>query len=307
VKEALDETRHVDALEETLGEEYFAERRTVLRVEFAAASHRGRMRSNNEDQYVVIRRRRHSQVVATSLPATALPELEEESYLLVVADGMGGAAFGEVASELALRTAWQLAGRETSWTLQLNDREAQQIMKKSDAYVQRIHQALREHADARPELAGMGTTLTGVYLLGGEAFVVHVGDSRAYLLRGGELRQLTRDHTLAQDLVDAGVDAARTHAFKHVLTNCLGGDSSEVTTEVHRLPLEHADWLLLCSDGLTDMVGDEEIRELLLQAGPAEQICQALIDRALEHGGRDNVTVVLARVTVPGTTLVEVP
>jgi protein phosphatase len=148
----------------------------------------------------------------------------------------------------------------------------------------------------------MGTTLTAVLTAGLDALVAHVGDSRAYLFRGGALEQLTRDHTVAQRLMDTGAlpsVASATGFMRHVLTNCLGGGSHDVKVETYPLRLADGDRLLLCTDGLTDMLGAEEIRDVLAQHPDPQEACGALVDRALDHGGKDNVTVVLARYVAP--------
>jgi serine/threonine protein phosphatase PrpC len=140
--------------------------------------------------------------------------------------------------------------------------------------------------------------------LGADLVIGHIGDSRAYLLRGARLHRLTRDHTMAQALVDAGIanpqDAA-TKAMRHVLTAALGSTGERSDPEVQRLHLSDGDQLLLCTDGLTDMVEDKEIVSSLRDATSAEAACGVLVDRALAGGGRDNVTVVLARYQFPTT------
>jgi protein phosphatase len=143
----------------------------------------------------------------------------------------------------------------------------------------------------------MGTTLTLAFVLENELFVAHVGDSRCYLLRGGLLYRLTRDHTLVAEMVRQGLldpeEAAR-HNFRHVITNVVGGADPGVQVEMHELPLEAGDRLLLCSDGLTEMVPEEEILALLGGASDPAAACDRLIERANDHGGRDNVTAVAA-------------
>src|SRR5262249_21743725 len=133
-----------------------------------------------------------------------------------------------------------------------------------------------------------------------DLILCHIGDSRAYLLRRGHLQQLTRDMTVAQELLDAGMiseAALATHPMRNVLTQCLGR-SAELATEMHHLPLKDGDRLLLCTDGLTGMVTDHLIAQTLRNTEPPQAACQALVDLALDRGGRDNVTVVLAHFVV---------
>ena len=214
---------------------------------------------------------------------------------------MGGAAFGELASMLALRTAWDLTTNAFNWPFQVSEREAEQVMAQLTAYGKLIHRALIERAREKTEYAGMGSTITGVLLIGSDAFIGHVGDSRAYLLRDGALRQLTHDDTKAQELVDAGVYASVAEAprfMRHLLVNCLGGNDDNVHVETQRLPLDDGDKLLLCTDGLSDLLSDAEIALILNQHPAPADACLALVNSALDHGGNDNVTVVLACIAV---------
>lgn len=147
----------------------------------------------------------------------------------------------------------------------------------------------------------MGSTLTAACGIGADLFLVHVGDSRAYLCRGGQLEQLTTDHTLAQKMVETGLlrpEAARTARMRHVLTNVLGGNQPGVEVETQKLRLADGDRLLLCTDGLNEMVTDEQIVELLRLNPQPDTACQALVNAALNHGGKDNITVVLAAYSI---------
>lgn len=266
---------------------------------FGALSDVGKIRKNNEDHYDVVRRHRSRDVLFTNMPRELLPQTREESYTMIVADGLGGCASGEVASMLTLRTAWELTTAAFNWPFKVGARGPEEVMEQLRAYGKRMHQVLIAHGKEKPELAGMGSTITGILLIGADAFVGHVGDSRAYLLRGNALRQLTHDHTQAQQMVDAGLYAsvADTPRFmRHVLVNCLGGNYDDVHVETHHVPLRPGDRLLLCTDGLTDMVNDLEIASILNRLPAPVEACQALVDAALEHGGRDNVTVVVAAI-----------
>jgi serine/threonine protein phosphatase PrpC len=144
----------------------------------------------------------------------------------------------------------------------------------------------------------MGTTVTMTYQLGPELFVVHVGDSRGYLLRGDRLQRLTSDHTLTAELVRRGAldpqDAAH-HPYRHVITNCVGGTEPGVSVEARKLDLAAGDVLLLCSDGLTDMVDDAAIQGVLSAEADPRAACERLVSRANEAGGKDNITAIVAR------------
>lgn len=149
----------------------------------------------------------------------------------------------------------------------------------------------------------MGTTLTMAYSVGTSLYVVHAGDSRAYLFRQGQLDLLTTDHTLVQMLVDGGAltpEAARSHRRRHVVTNVVGGPRTGVHAEIHRVHLRDGDVVLLCSDGLTGPVPDPEIARLLGEHPDPERAALALRDEALARGGPDNVTAIVARYRVEG-------
>ena len=166
----------------------------------------------------------------------------------------------------------------------------------------RLDDALLEHSEAYPRLKGMGTTLTGAYSFGEDLFILHIGDSRAYLLRKSNLKRLTRDQTVAQALADAGAippEEVSTHRLRHTLTSCLGGEARKIQMEVRHLRLIDGDRLLLCSDGLTDMMSDQEIAEVMQITEGSDEACQNLVNLALKKGGQDNVTVVLARYSIP--------
>jgi protein phosphatase len=301
--QAPQDTGEYVTLDDLVGRFYEVEPRAQVEAEFGARSHPGMVRELNEDSYLVVRRRRVRDVVLTSLPVELLPQPEQVAYSMAVADGMGGHAFGEIASFLALRTAWDMGGGEVKWPVKVNEREAAELEEKAAVLFRQINRALRVVAAETPALAGMGTTLTVCYVIGPELFVVHAGDSRAYLHRGGALRRLTRDHTLAQVLVDAGLatpGSPEERRRRHVLTSCLGGPGLDVEVDFDRHRLEDGDRVLLCTDGLYDLVDDREIADLLERHSAPDDTCRLLVDLALERGGKDNVTAVIGRFGFPG-------
>jgi PPM family protein phosphatase len=274
--------------------QFFVPTPVPVRVQFGGTSDVGRVRKNNEDHFAIIRRQRSQEIMLSNLPAGVFPPSTDTSYCFIVADGMGGAAAGEWASRLALQTAWDLAGQASSWVMRFRDLSAQQIRERAEAFASGIHQTLLEYGQADAELYGMGTTWTSAYVVGWDALLIQVGDSRAYVFRRGELCQLTRDQTLAQELIDNGVPPEKTRGVRNILTNTLGGKRDSVTPEVEHLVLEDGDRLLLCSDGLTELVSDQEIGEIVGSTSPPQAACDALVQSALNHGGKDNVTVLLA-------------
>ncbi|HEY1379482.1 MAG TPA: hypothetical protein VGF55_21950, partial [Gemmataceae bacterium] len=192
----------------------------------------------------------------------------------------------------------RLALDTPDWILAAGDREATRVMDRARDRYARADAAIRAAADANPGLAGMGTTMTAARSVGAELVVAHVGHSRAYLVRGGELRQLTRDHTLAQELVDQGretAEGARAHPFRRALTRVLGGTEEWAGADVTCADLCDGDQILLCTDGLTDAVDPAAVAAAVRTAPTAAAACDALIAAALAAGGLDNVTVALAR------------
>ncbi len=300
---ASSDTETLNAVEsrlDRLAAKYFGPETEPVQVSFGAASHPGKVRATNEDHYAVTHRYRAREVLLTNLPAETLPQLCDSSYVLAVADGVGGAAFGEIASLLALKAGFDLTTTAFKWHFNVSEAESLEIAEALKVHIRLIHRRLRAEAggDDSP-LKGMGTTLTGALTVGFDAFVAHVGDSRAYLYRNNRLHRLTRDHTLAEQLVANGVaksvDDASVAGFRSVLINCLGGDFDDVDVDVCHVLLRDGDQLLLCTDGLTDMVPEEDIAKILSGPLTAQATCQSLIDAALAYGGRDNVTVVLGR------------
>jgi serine/threonine protein phosphatase PrpC len=276
---------------------------STVKVEFGGLSHTGKVRPINEDHYLITRLGRDQETLLSNLPAGDVPEhFQEWGYAMVVADGMGGAARGEVASSLAISTLAHLGLQFGKWNLRINEKIAREVTERAERFYQRVGEAVIEEGRADPSLAGMGTTLTGAYSAGSDLFVASVGDSRVYLFRRGRLLQLTRDQTYSQLLADAGQipqHEVSTHHLRHILTDAIGVGAGKVNVKVRHLPLLNEDKLLLCTDGLTEMVDEEEIAGVLMRDQPAQDACQTLVDLALEHGGIDNVTVLLAKYEIP--------
>jgi len=274
----------------------------TAQLDFGAVTDKGKVRSLNEDHYLIGRCCRAIEPLHTNLPEECLPgRLEQSGYGLIVAGGMGGAAAGEVASRLAISTLLKLILEVPDWILRFDPESEKEAMLRADTYYRQVHEALAERAGSDAKLAGMGTTMTLATVIGTDGIVAHVGDSRAYLFREGELHQLTRDQTQAQLLLDTGViteEEFAKHRYRHVLLQAIGGRGGLVEVEIHRMRFRDGDQLMLCSDGLTDMVGDEAIAEVLAREATAQSACDALLQLALEAGGKDNITVVLGRLSI---------
>jgi len=275
-----------------------ARRSAEVRADVSGLTHPGRVRANNEDHFLITKATRRLETMQGSLPAGDIPERADEiNYVMVVADGMGGHAAGEVASRLAISALVGLALQIPDWIFWADDDHIPEIERRTREAIQQVGSMLIKRGREEDALRGMGSTLTAARSFGRDLLVVHVGDSRAYLFRAGRLERLTRDHTYAQLLVDAGElspDEANLSRYRHVLTNALGGSEEEVHVDMDLFPLEDGDRLMLCSDGLTDGVDDDAIAAALGAAQPSADVAQKLLQCALDAGGRDNITVIVA-------------
>lgn len=273
---------------------------TRVEVEFGFCTDPGLRRTTSDDHFLIVRLGRSHETVASSLPPDTVPALwEERAYGMVVADGMGPDG-PELASRLALATLAQLVLRFGKWNLRVNERTAWEIVQRAERFYRRVGEMVTDASLQHPSLAGMSTTMTAVYTAGDEMFVAHVGHSRAYLYRNGLLTRLTRDQTLAQRLVETGrtspTELAATD-LRHVLTDAIGGHAGEPDIEIQNYLLMRGDIVLLCTNGLTDLVEDDLIAGVL-RGGHEQSLdeqCKALVKLALDRGGPDNVTAVLAR------------
>jgi protein phosphatase len=274
-----------------------------ITIDVAAQSHPGCVRPNNEDQYFVAKLTRTLETMLATLPPGDVPDREEEvNYVMVVADGMGGHAAGEVASRLAICGIVSRGLDLPDWFFKLDERGIPIVEQRAREFLQQIGSAIVERGRQDAALRGMGTTLTVARSYGRDLLIVHVGDSRAYLYRNRQLLRLTKDHTYVQMLVDRGLlqpeEAARSKS-RHILTNVLGGSTEQVAVDVDLLHLENGDRVLLCSDGLTDLVNDETISRTLGETRTSADACARLVQQALDHGGHDNVTAVVAAYSIP--------
>ena len=277
-------------------------------VEFGAVTDTGKVREKNEDAFLIYRTGRFWEKLHTNLHPDLLGDRHEENaYAMAVADGMGGLSAGEVASRTALVTIVNMTLSSVKWSLKMDDPEtrSQEILEgieRAIGYLTQADVTLSRQAKMEGAPKGIGTTLTGTYSYANDLFIFHVGDSRAYLFRNKKLFQITRDHTVAQMLADSGViqqSEVENHHFKHLLTRAVGLHEGKVDVEIHHLNLLDGDSILLCSDGLTDMVADKDIEKVLKSSGNAQQKCDALLEHALNAGGKDNVTVVIGQYSIP--------
>lgn len=263
----------------------------------------GAVRPSNEDQFLIAELRKAMRVRQSSLTQPADQYSDERGYLMVVADGMGGRGGGERASELAVDSIEEFSLNTLKWFFQLRGPEEKNVLGEFQAALRQADLRVSVEADEHPEMSGMGTTLTMAYALNAELYVVHVGDSRCYVLRKGELRQLTQDHTVVGELIRQGQltpDAATRHRLRHMITNVVGGGKPGVHVEVQKLEIEPDDVVLLCTDGLTQILPDDRIADILRAETSPEEACTRLVAAANKAGAKDNVTVIVARFGWPG-------
>jgi protein phosphatase len=269
-----------------------------LRVRFFGLTDPGRVRDANEDQFLIAELVKALRVRQTSLPEPDLKQSGDRGFLFAVADGIGGSAGGQRASALAIDTVERFLLESCKWFARPRKKEEQAVFADFRRALARANGRLLEEGTAHPELHGLGTTLTLAFCLNADLFVAHAGDSRCYLLREGALYRITADHTMAEEMVRHGLmppEQAAQSRWQHVVLNAIGGNSAELKVELHKVGLIPNDVLLLCSDGLTGMVPEAEVARILREKTDPETACRLLVKSAIEAGGKDNITVVVAR------------
>ena len=271
-----------------------------VRLDVAGATDVGKARKNNEDQYLIAGLRRVVEIEETSIPLEGRLEFTRgaSALLLLVADGVGGGKGGEEASSRTLDTIVRYVAGSSLFFSNLDKEGQHALLHDLTLSVQWSHAAVRNEAAGRASLQGMATTLTMVLVLWPRAYVVQIGDSRCYHLRPPAITQITKDQTMAQDMIEQGLlpaAAAERSPLSHVLSQAVGNRESEIWPEISSLDLEPGDSLLLCTDGLTKHVADARIAEVMAKADSAKEACASLIEAALRDGGSDNVTAVVTR------------
>jgi protein phosphatase len=261
-------------------------------VDVGGRTHAGRVKPLNQDNYHVVQFGRYLRTVLSSLPAGHSPEeVDRVGYALAVADGLGGRPAGEVASRRAIELLVQFALLTPDWVLGPDDVLLAKAMDRAIGRFRGVHEAVVAEGRSLPGMRGMATTLSLALSLGEDLIVAHVGNSPVCLFRGGRLHRLTRDHALGQERAE--LNAATGDRIRRVLTRAVGSASGG-QPDVARYRLADGDRVLVCTDGLTDAVDDEAIARELGRPTSSDDACRALIDLALDAGGKDNVTVVVA-------------
>jgi protein phosphatase len=217
--------------------------------------------------------------------------LDSEGRFFILADGMGGHTGGEQASRIAVEVIGQYL--DTNWD---TPSESEDLLEKA---IYQANEGILEDQNSHPERADMGTTIVIVMFRHGETWRAHVGDSRLYLLRDGNLKQITEDHTWISQAINAGEiswEDAKYHPWRHVLSQCLGRKDLYEGIDIEKMDIQPSDRLLLCSDGLTEEVPENLIAQLLEQSETLEDTAKILIEEAKKDGGSDNITVILIEV-----------
>jgi serine/threonine protein phosphatase PrpC len=263
----------------------------------------GKIRRVNQDQYLVAALHKVIDIHDTSLPEAYRERFDSgaRALMFLVADGVGGGPSGERASSMTLDAIMRYVTNSMRCFYKLDQLASLDLMGELATSIQESHVAVRAESDVDPASRGMATTITMAHVLWPRAYIVHIGDSRCYHLRGGSLAQITHDQTVSQVLVDAGAlteEQAITSPYSSVLTQAVGA-SDELEPALSTLELSPGDTLLMCTDGLTKHVSRQAITEILGAHPTAEAASIALIEAALEGGGTDNVTALVARFIGP--------
>jgi protein phosphatase len=267
-------------------------------IDIYGVTHPGRVRTDNQDHFLVCALRRQTVVQLTSLahPDELMGESERVGLLMMVADGVGGGSKGAEASRIALEGVTRYVSGSMRCYYAAGSADDREIFQALQDGALQCHAELLRRGEENPDYRGMATTLTLYLGAWPRAYLLQVGDSRCYLLHGGQLRQITRDQTMAQELIDLGVmtraDASGTR-YEHTLSSSIGG--RQTAPAVTRIDLDWDTVVLLCSDGLTAHVPDERIRQRLRSMRSARQVCEDLLQDALDGGGKDNITIVVRR------------
>jgi protein phosphatase len=260
-------------------------------------THTGLVRPENQDHFLIAQLRGRLNVKMSSLPSIERLPIEEERVgsFLMVADGVGGGQKGETASRIVLEEVAQYIAQAARCYYRENDAEGD-FVNTLERAAREVHEQVVEQGGADPATAGMATTLTLMISVWPWIYLLQVGDSRYYIYSNGTLRQISRDQTLAQEMVDEGImshTASARSPLSNVLSSSIGG--AQTAPVVTRLPNRWENVHLLCTDGLNKHVPDERIRERLSTMTSAQQVCEDLLQDALDAGGTDNITIIVGR------------
>ena len=278
-----------------------------IEVQSAGITDTGLLRSDNQDQFFVADFTHSMLVRSGSLDVVPRSRLFGSTigHLFFVADGMGGHRAGNEASMLAIQYFVNAVLNRHQSLIQTDSQSEESLVEDLENILMDAHRTIKNQSKRDQNCAGMGTTLTMAYVSWPKMVVVHAGDTRCYLMRGSDLRLITRDHTVADQMLQAGrlePDSLEHSHWSNVLVNALGAGANEVFAEIHKLDLESGDAILLCSDGLNKHVTDIQICQYMLDNKDPSEACANLVQLAKQGGGSDNITVVIARFVEPNRT-----
>ena len=276
----------------------------LIEVQSAGISDTGKLRTDNQDHFLVAELTRSMTIRSGSMEYEHGARLVGGSlgYLFVVADGMGGHRNGSEASKFAVQYCANAILNSTGGLLQIERSNEDSFGEDLKSMLTNAHRAIEEQSKTNDDFKGMGTTLTLAYVAWPRIFIVHAGDTRCYLLRNSELKLVTRDHTVANEMIQRGHlapdELERSH-WSNVLVNALGAGAAGVFPELYQFDLQLGDSILLCSDGLNKHVSHFQILKALLDANHPRSACEELVTLAKQGGGTDNITVIAARFLAP--------
>ena len=268
----------------------------LSQIDVYGCTHKGLVRKTNADHFLVASFHRAILVHAASVPAESLPAFSPDSrgFVLLVADGVGSMAAGADGSAKVTDTIARYLVEMSEVSLMAQPNREKEVLDKLREAVSHVHVELQEYA--REIGAGAATTITVCHMVWPCGFIAHAGDSRAYRLRNGNLERMTTDQTMAQAMIDSGTmsrEAAEASRFRNVLLSAVGGTSMDL--DLSATDLKRGDRWLLCSDGLTRHVSDDEIRETLASDRTSREMCEHLTDLSMQRGAEDNITVIALR------------
>lgn len=275
---------------------------SIVEFDFFGVSDIGKERNSNQDQFLIAQLHKFMQVNQSSFQfQDQLVCGEPMGTLMFVADGIGGGPAGDIASQMAIEEVSRFVLNSMHWLRSDDPNPSESFINDLIAAINRTHRIVRRSADERARYHGMGTTLTLAYIVWPRLYVVHVGDSRCYHLHQDEFLRITTDQTIAQSLCEQGVikpDELENSRFSHVLWSCIGA-VDDPTAVIYQRNLSYGDVVMLCSDGVTRHLSDDELNELLASSRPCNEICQTVVDRCNAAGGKDNISIVVTRCNGP--------
>jgi serine/threonine protein phosphatase PrpC len=268
-------------------------------VHSAGLSHQGLVRAENQDQFFIADLTRSMRVKSNAIDVGVNARLYGGPLAQVyfVADGMGGHKGGSEASKLAIEYLVNSVLNSAKWLIHIDANNEESFVDEMKNLLSNAHQAIQDEAKTDKQFEGMGTTLTMAYVAWPKLFVLHAGDTRCYVIRNKQLKLITRDHTVANQMMQSGKldpSAVERSPWSNVLVNALGAGAQDVVADVYRVNLEPGDSVLLCSDGLNKHVSDAQIGHMVQSTNDVDRVCHDLVEAAKLGGGSDNITVVLA-------------